>query len=375
MRCALVGRVIVGLALAVVAAPASAFGAAWRIQPTPNTRNPANYLSAVSCTSATACVAVGTDNRRQGERPVGLVERWNGKRWAIGSAPKTAGFLTGASCVSARVCFAVGYGSRGPVAERWNGRRWAIQATPPVARGSELDGVSCVSATWCVAVGSSGPTLSAPLAEVWNGTNWAVQPTPNPANNQADAFARLLSVSCVSTVSCTAVGTEFISGLETLAEGWNGTSWEIEPTPNVRGLGNVSGVSCTSASACTAVGWADSPEIDALVERWNGSTWATQRTPKVDGSGLDAVSCVSATACTAVGTLVDGRSTQAPFAEGWNGTSWTAEHALNPARGSDGLGLVGVSCVAPAKCTAVGSGGFLVMGVGLTTLAETERGT
>jgi hypothetical protein len=372
MRCALVGRVIVGLALAALAPPASAFGAAWTIQSTPNSPNPANYLSAVSCTSATACMAVGTDNRNQGERPAGLVERWNGRRWAIVSTPKTAGFLTGVSCVSARVCFAVGYGSRGPVAERWNGRSWASQATTPVARGSELDGVSCVSATWCVAVGSSGPALNAPLAEVWNGTSWAVQPTPNPANNPADESARLSSVSCVSTVSCTAVGTDFTSGHQLiLAEGWNGTSWKIEPTPNVRGLGNVTGVSCTSASVCTAVGWA----VGALVERWNGSTWATQPTPRVAGSGLYAVSCVSATACTAVGTLDHGPSTQVPFAEGWNGTRWTAEHALNPAGGSGGLGLVGVSCVAPAECAAVGSGGFLVMGVGLTTLAESERGT
>jgi hypothetical protein len=179
-------------------------------------------------------------------------------------------------------------------------------------------------------------------------------------------------------VACTAVGTYTSSGLQqTLAEGWNGTSWAIEPTRNgpISFDSYLDGVSCTSASTCTAVGSTDSDQTifpNAFVERWNGSGWVTQPTPHVAGSALEAVSCVSATACTATGSLSPNNFTQVPFAEAWNGKRWTAEQALNPGRGTDSPGLEGVSCVASAECTAVGAGGSLVMGVGLTALAESD---
>jgi hypothetical protein len=42
----------------------------------------------------------------------------------------------------------------------------------------------------------------------------------------------------------------------TLAERWNGSGWEIQPTPNPAGATdlNLAGVSCPTRRACTAVG-------------------------------------------------------------------------------------------------------------------------
>ena len=45
------------------------------------------------------------------------------------------------------------------------------------------------------------------LIESWNGTHWSLVPSPNPANNPV-----LNSISCVSTVSCTAAGLRFSNG-------------------------------------------------------------------------------------------------------------------------------------------------------------------
>jgi hypothetical protein len=53
----------------------------------------------------------------------------------------------------------------------------------------------------------ASPRLPRGLIESWDGTRWSVVPSPNPANNPV-----LNSISCVSTVACTAAGLRFSSG-------------------------------------------------------------------------------------------------------------------------------------------------------------------
>jgi len=136
--------------------------------------------------------------------------------------------LAGVSCTSASACTAVGNFSNGAtlvtLAERWNGTKWSIQHTPnPPTSGSNilLQGVSCTSASACTAVGgSSTMTPGATLAERWNGTTWSIQPTPNPTGAQGSGLG---GVSCASATTCTAVGGSGngTTGV-TLAERWNG---------------------------------------------------------------------------------------------------------------------------------------------------------
>lgn len=137
---------------------------------------------------------------------------------------------------------------------------WSIEPTPNPTGGtnSVLYSVSCVSASACTAAGdyANGMT-SMTLAERWNGTKWSIENTPNPTG-AADSF--LYGVSCASASVCTAAGLYFDYTADlTLAEGWNGTTWSIEPTPNPSG-GSKSilySVSCPSAGPCTAVGYHD----------------------------------------------------------------------------------------------------------------------
>ncbi len=61
--------------------------------------------------------------------------------------------------------------------ETWDGTAWLIAATPNFAFGSApvLNGVSCSSSTSCVAVGSeSSSEQSVTLVETWNGTDWSI---------------------------------------------------------------------------------------------------------------------------------------------------------------------------------------------------------
>src|SRR4051812_46167811 len=105
-----------------------------------------------------------------------------------------------------------------------SGCGWAIQSTPDPTDRS-LTGVSCPSAAACIAVGDSAQSGTDPLlAERWDGTRWEVLPSPP---DPADATAtRLKAVSCSSPQACIAVGTYDKDSASTptvpLAERWDG---------------------------------------------------------------------------------------------------------------------------------------------------------
>jgi hypothetical protein len=91
-------------------------GAAWSIIPSPNasTRQD-NQLRGVTCTSASDCWAVGQYNT-DFSSPHTLVEHWNGAAWSIVTSPNNAtsenyveNYLSGVTCASASDCWAVGY--------------------------------------------------------------------------------------------------------------------------------------------------------------------------------------------------------------------------------------------------------------------------
>jgi hypothetical protein len=275
-------------------------GTAWTVQNSPNQSSgelSANALNAISCTSSVACTAVGFSREGSGTE-VTLAEKWNGTSWTIQATPNPVGAtysrLQGVSCSSASACTAVGFSSAGVLAETWNGSAWTLQTTPNPGGSSELAAVSCTSGRACVAVGSS---VGETLAERWDGSNWTLQTTPNPSGDDV-----LLGVSCSSDTACTAVGQSFGSvGLTPLAQRWDGTNWTVQTTPNP--TGGFFAVSCASATTCVATG-ATTMTDALLAEGWDGSIWSAQAPPAPDASHasqLYGVSCATPTACTAVG--------------------------------------------------------------------------
>ena len=341
-------------------------------------------LRGVSCSTTTACAAVGGINTLRGARgtPQRMVaEIWNGTKWIFEATAKPAGMtysnLSGVACPTTSYCIAVGnyFTSSGglTLAEAWNGTSWSVQPTPNPAGGTfggGLSAVSCTSATACVAVGSyNNGTALVTLAEVWNGTSWSIQPTPNPAGA---GFSTLAGVSCVTASACTAVGSYFDgSNYLSLAEAWNGASWSIQSTPNPSGatFSSLSGVACPTANYCTAVGSSNGATSVALAEAWNGSTWSLQTVPTPSGGtspSLSGVSCTTATQCTAVGSYSNaGFTATLTLAEAWNGASWTIQPTPNPAGAQAGV-LTGISCPTATRCMAVGASA----GVTEKTLAE-----
>ena len=138
----------------------------------PSPPTPRDGLSGVSCSSASACTAVG-DYASNAEAPEEtLAERWNGTQWSLQPTPNPGpnNELSDISCSSASACTAVGeqfaQGEAGTLAERWNGTQWSTQTTPNSGR-SGLEGVSCPSASACTAVGLGGSSSDETLTERW----------------------------------------------------------------------------------------------------------------------------------------------------------------------------------------------------------------
>jgi len=178
-------------------------------------RDPSGFhdtqLDGVSCTSSTACTTVGggASMPYSGvDRPV--VKRWNGNRWLNQQAVVDGVFskLHAVSCTSRTACMAVGqpgYPDYSPLAEQWDGTRWSLRpvALPVGAENPELtlDSVSCNSATACTAVGSVS-SLGYGLAERWDGITWTVQTPAVPS----PGFYSFSGASCASRRTCIAVG-------------------------------------------------------------------------------------------------------------------------------------------------------------------------
>ena len=196
-------------------------GSAWSIVPSPNTSpTQVNGLGGVSCSLPTACVAVGAYSpSSSGDFSQTLIESWNGSVWSIVPSPNTSptqiNFLGGVSCSSPSACTAIGnYEASTSTAqqnliESWNGSAWSIVPSPNTSptQNNYLTGVSCSSPSACTAVGyytfvsSDGSASDQALIESWNGSAWSI--VPSPTAPQPDL---LLGVSCSSSSACTAVG-------------------------------------------------------------------------------------------------------------------------------------------------------------------------
>ncbi len=376
---------VAGVAVTMLVCAGSAQAGSWTLQTMPTPTRPGGSFAAVTCPASSRCIAVGTMIGSTGAG-LPLIESGNGTAWSQSSAPHPAGAihtaLDGVSCTTGTACSAVGESVNGsgvasPVAARWDGTSWQLQApATPASAATQLTltGVSCPAATECLAVGwyASSTGADVAFAEQWNGTSWQLTGPPDPGGS---ASTELSAVTCTSATACTAVGFDrpASGGPAPLAERWNGTSWSSEPVPTSAGAngGTLDGISCSSASACTAVGSlgpTSNPE-PPLVERWNGTKWTEQTAPAPSGNPynavLQAISCSSATACSATGTYNEGSA----FAERWNGTSWQITPLAAP---TATMALTGIVCTAASACTAVGDVGSPAAGI--TTLAEHWNG-
>jgi hypothetical protein len=284
-----------------------------------------NSFAAVSCASGGDCVAVG--DRGTVEHPSPLSEVLRAGRWSILDTAPLAGVtgaeLNGVSCSTATACVAVGQfftsgGGQGTLAELYNGKTWTLDKTPGLP-GSSFLAVSCLADTspyLCTAVGQvSSGRRAIPLVELLNNDagNWQRVTVPTVSSA---TISNLDGVSCPQPRSCVAVGLEIPSdgASKAIAEVEDLGHWKLTATPATpqRNAG-LNGVSCPETiGSCRAVGYDGEASSRTLAETWNGIHWALQTSADPTPlSSLAAVSCVATRSRAATDACAAGGQDQA----------------------------------------------------------------
>jgi O-glycosyl hydrolase len=156
-------------------------------------------LYGASCPSANWCMAVGWREPHTRRDASTAAETWDGTAWSLVPTPGTSSphnnGLNTVSCSSASACLAVGSVTcpAKPLAERWANQQWSFIARPPLTCG--VDDLSCANPNACLTVNSE-------QAAYWNGKTWAKEHTEPSA---ASVFAKPFAFRVTSrTVSCPA---------------------------------------------------------------------------------------------------------------------------------------------------------------------------
>ncbi len=220
--------------------------------------DPGAALRAVSCTSASFCVA--TDDQ-------GKALSYNGSSWSSPDNIDGSALLTSVSCLSGPT-FCQAVDDEGNVLT-FNGSSWS--GPDNIDGSSTLASVSCVTSSFCVATDDQGNAFT------YTGSSWS-------GPNNIDGSALLTSVSCPTSSFCEAVdihGNSFTDNSGT----WT-SAFDLD------GSNDLTSVSCATSSFCAAVDDIGNAFI------YSAGTWMSPT--DIDSSGLTSVSCVTTTFCVAV---------------------------------------------------------------------------
>jgi hypothetical protein len=226
-------------------------------------------LGSISCVPPGDCWAVGSVTSQLQSEPYEepLVEHYSGGTWSVADTPRLAepaGWLTAVTCTDADNCWALGDVQSGqPLVERYSEGGWTIVASPTISEGGMLNAVACTDPTDCWAVGSTEREVGdgyvpEPLVEQYARGAWTVASTP------ARDWGVLAGVACVSSSQCWAVGS--MQEIEAIAvsassspsppppliERFEGGSWAFVTAPSTPG--ELTGVACGVTGDCWAVG-------------------------------------------------------------------------------------------------------------------------
>ena len=248
-----------------------------------------------------------------------------------------------------------------------------IQTSPsPNPFGNTLNAVAALSTTDAWAVGyknDNNLNESRTLTMHWDGNTWKVIPSPNPGSipscNNANTGNVINAISAVATDDVWAVGFSFTctsADLIPMALHWNGTKWNVAPTPALLTTGNsaFNGITAISSKDIYAVGYqpASNGAVLTLVEHWDGNTWTVVPTPNGNNTGnvLFAVTAISSTDIWAVGDKVAPNVAIKTLTMHFDGNAWTIIPSPNPVLTGflTANELLSVQAVSTSDVTAVG---------------------
>jgi len=289
--------------------------------------------------------------------------------WNVISNPATSlgdeTRLSGVSGTGPSDVWAVGYYASNnawhTLIEHWDGSSWSIIPSPDVITTTGRNAVNVLNAVVAIAPNDAWAvgydvSLDAPYATLtlhWNGSAWQVVPSPNPPPSPNTLYNALLGVSAVSSNDVWAVGgNPFVSSADDtrgILMHWDGATWQLFPNPP--GTASWINTNRTSVKAIASNDVWAAGQYSAF--HWNGSAW----TVPTGFSGQD-IAAIDASASNNVwsdGThsVPDGNYGFYPSADAqsFNGTTWQSR---TPPDFYDSY-FKGITVLSPTNVWAVGS--------------------
>jgi hypothetical protein len=246
----------------------------------------------------------------------------------------------------------------------WDGSSWQRVASPDLVTNgtvdsttNELNGVAVIGPgdAWAVGYGVSSNVPYQTITEHWNGSSWQLVPSPN--NATPGFYNALNDVSAISSNDVWAVGgvptgLGAIAGRSLLMH-WDGAAWQLLPEPPETLSWSQTTRFAVTTRASNDV-WAVG-KFDAW--HWDGSAWHD-----VPGSGQNLSDIdTNGTALWSVGTVPGGYvegfySPPLPNAQYLNGTTWSSTSPVVPDY-TNGAGFNALKVIAPNNVWAVGRTG------------------
>jgi hypothetical protein len=320
-------------------------------------------LNAVWCSSAANCVAVGDYTDTEGNQQ-GLTLTESGGHWNRGSATPVPGSaasdpgvaLTALDCTSITACDVVGIFSdqegdqEGEIlvgaAPDWGYGEVVLPDDAAVAAQQvQLNALDCGSATSCIGAGaftdSSGDTQPLILVAE-SGSVSTLQPAlPANADSSSDPASQLTSVWCASAGNCSVVGDysdndDNEQGLlltETNGSWSQGTELSLPGNTNANPQVSLNSLWCSGAGNCIAAGaYTDGLGADLpLLASQSGGSWGTASSPKLPAKAaagddqsavLSSVFCAPVGDCATVGEFTDAAGNPQPLLISSTGGTW-----------------------------------------------------
>jgi hypothetical protein len=251
-------------------------GTAWSIVPSPNPaqgQNDSDALDGISGVAANDLWAVGSEHDDAANENVLLFEHFDGTSWTVVKTPSPIGaedFGYSVAAIASNDVWAVGTTAlQSTLAAHWDGTRWTIVPTPSPRDGSNplnfLTGVTAVASNDVWASGYEGNVSNTnfmqPYVLHWDGTSWTLSLVPNLGGEGS----RLNAITALSGNDVWGVGqTQELDGsILTLTEQFDGTRWNVVPSPNPGTFGSL------TVNALQAVGALGGGQLFALGDQEN----------------------------------------------------------------------------------------------------------
>jgi hypothetical protein len=328
-------------------------------------------LQSVGAGSASFLLAVGSYQPTLGTGPHTLSERWDGSRWSIVPTEHVPSSseeqLESVSVIDPSHAWAVGTrwfqptdGSKqtqgAPLVERWDGARWTV-VSAPMFDGGELRGVLALADDDVWAVGLlDQATNDMALAMHWDGRRWKTFRTPGAAWE---------AVGGASGEDVWAVGSREGSSGSAASAHWDGSRWTlVRGDPATLPEAHLQAVTDDVWAVGQMQGITAGQQAIPLVEHWNGRAWRTASTPLQPFNGASyamftGVAAASPSDVWAVGAAISPykawdrpAETWVPITEHWDGKEWAVVPGVLPAQ----------STTVTAVANVPGTGSFWAVG-------------